>query len=267
MAATSIARIPLASIADRCPAIFADKPSPKMSDKYGFFNTGTVLKTLEQEGYAVIKAHQDRAQSRDPRFVRHMVSLAHTDALDGMRNLVVGEAIPTINLINSHNGRTKFIVTSGLFRLVCSNGLMIADKGQAEQAKLRHATSLVDQVIARMRDAADRVTKVTQQIVDWRNIELTQAEMDDYARRAALLRFGEAGAGYDVESILNTRRVEDEGRSLWRVMNRVQENLMAGGVSGRSALGRNITSRPVNGITQDLTFNGALWELTEQVAA
>ncbi len=188
------------------------------------------------------------------------------NALNNKSKLLVGEVIPTINLINSHNGKSKFHLFSGMFRLVCSNGLIIADKGNAEMEQMRHAASLVDEVIKRMRAAAARVTQTTRQIEHWRNVELSETEVTAFATRALELRFGESAKAYDVETALQTRRDEDAGRTMWRVLNRVQENLSKGGVIGRSALGRQIRSRALNGITADVAFNKGIWELAEGIA-
>ena len=50
---------------------------------------------------------------------------------------------------------------------------------------------------------------------------------------------------------------------LWAVFNRVQENLVKGGLNGRTANGRNQRTRPVQGIDQNLRLNRALWLLAE----
>ena len=248
------------------PAVFATEAHPSMSSRYGFFNTGEILNIMANEGYVTVEAKQDPARRRLPGYVRHQVKLVHEDALNNKSKLLVGEVIPTINLINSHNGKSKFHLFSGMFRLVCSNGLIIADKGNAEMEQMRHAASLVDEVIKRMRAAAARVTQTTRQIEHWRNVELSETEVTAFATRALELRFGESAKAYDVETALQTRRDEDAGRTMWRVLNRVQENLSKGGVIGRSALGRQIRSRALNGITADVAFNKGIWELAEGIA-
>ena len=48
-----------------------------------------------------------------------------------------------------------------------------------------------------------------------------------------------------------------------KVFNRTQENLLRGGLHGRSANGRRQTTRPVHGIDQDLRLNRALWLLAD----
>ncbi|MFM9755269.1 DUF932 domain-containing protein, partial [Streptomyces turgidiscabies] len=55
----------------------------------------------------------------------------------------------------------------------------------------------------------------------------------------------------------------DRKNDLWAVFNRVQENLVKGGLNGRTANGRNQRTRPVQGIDQNLRLNRALWLLAE----
>jgi hypothetical protein len=50
---------------------------------------------------------------------------------------------------------------------------------------------------------------------------------------------------------------------LWSVFNRVQENLVKGGLSGRAANGRQQSTRPVQGIDQNVRLNRALWLLAD----
>ena len=60
-----------------------------------------------------------------------------------------------------------------------------------------------------------------------------------FAERALALRFTDiASSGMEPSRLLTCRRPEDVGDDLWSVMNRVQENLLRGGISRRSASGR-----------------------------
>jgi hypothetical protein len=58
---------------------------------------------------------------------------------------------------------------------------------------------------------------------------------------------------------------------LWHTLNRVQENVIAGGLSAieRDAEGRRIrrvTTRQVKGIDADVRLNRSLWQLAERMA-
>ena len=52
---------------------------------------------------------------------------------------------------------------------------------------------------------------------------------------------------------------------MWTTFNRVQENLMTGGLSGRAKSGRAMKTRPVAGIDQNVKLNRALWVLAEEM--
>lgn len=68
------------------------------------------------------------------------------------------------------------------------------------------------------------------------------------------------------DDILEARRTEDAGSTLWQVFGRTQENLFKGGLRGRSTSGRATRTRAINSVTEDVRLNRALWKLTERFA-
>ena len=71
---------------------------------------------------------------------------------------------------------------------------------------------------------------------------------------------------------MQTRRSADHGNDLWRTLNRIQENIIRGGVSyiQRDDKGRRVARRqtlPINGIDQNTSVNRALWQLAEEMKA
>ena len=85
-----------------------------------------------------------------------------------------------------------------------------------------------------------------------------------FARAALALKYDEATPAPITESqVLMPRRHDDSRRDLWSVFNRTQENLIKGGLSGRSANGRRQHTRPVQGIDSDVRLNRALWLLAD----
>ncbi|MNY58986.1 hypothetical protein D3C86_1953870 [compost metagenome] len=65
--------------------------------------------------------------------------------------------------------------------------------------------------------------------------------------------------------LLVPRRLEDDSPDLWSAYNRVQENLTQGGLHGRTATGRRHSTRPIQGIDQNLKINRALWILAKGI--
>jgi hypothetical protein len=245
------------------PAAFAEGYAPHLSEKYGFISTADALKVMFEEGYQVVQATQDKARQRNPAYVRHSLTLRHESALD--QQAAVGEYVPQILLINSHNGRTKLSMRVGLFRFVCSNGMVVGDT--VMQEAIRHSQNVANEVIERLRHASAMTGKLYQKTEEWQKIELSQAQAQTFAQKAAEMRFGkERAAMYAPDEILQLRRPEDEGNTLWRIFNRVQENTTMQSLVGKSANGRAVQSRKLLGIGENTAYNERLWALAEQFA-
>ncbi|MEO8806653.1 MAG: hypothetical protein ABI433_11260 [Burkholderiaceae bacterium] len=87
---------------------------------------------------------------------------------------------------------------------------------------------------------------------------------------ALALRYGERAAGQPAapvtaEQLIEARRPEDLGHSLWVSMNRLQENMLWGGQAGRSAQGRRMRTRAVGRSDRSVNLNRALWVLAEEM--
>lgn len=242
------------------PAVLTEECRGSMSSKYSHISTIGVIEEFEEHGFYPVQAKQDKVNSRDPRYVRHAVVLRHESSIGTPSE--VGEEVPQILLINSHNGRTKLRLHAGLYRFVCANGLVIGqDKFRAEVV---HKGNIIDSVATYVEDYASNLSQIAKTIDIWRGIELTAARADEFAREAAVLRFGSEGAKmFTPNLLLEARREEDENRNLWRVFNRVQENTTKGGLKATSATGRAISTREIVGIGRDLSYNDALWQLAE----
>lgn len=81
------------------------------------------------------------------------------------------------------------------------------------------------------------------------------------------MRYGEEESPVRPDQIIAPRRREDAGQSLWQTFNVIQENLIRGGLDGRRQTSdgriRRSTTRPINGIDQNVGLNRALWTLAE----
>lgn len=63
--------------------------------------------------------------------------------------------------------------------------------------------------------------------------------------------------------MLTPCRREDKKYDLWATFQRVQENMIKGGLSGRNSQGKRKRTRAVKGIEGDLKLNGSLWQIAE----
>lgn len=250
-----------AEIRERAPSVFAKRPAHQMSDRYQFVNTAAIVSMMRDSGYEVTRATQDSATRRDSAFVRHSITMRWSES-----DLVVGECIPQLLLTNAHNGCSSLRVTLGLYRVLCENGLLVA--AESSVAIVRHSKSPLEDAVAWLKDSVLRLSSAEQTVRSWMGTELTDEQARSFAVAAAKLRFGlDKMNSYPVCRLLEARRTEDEGHSLWKVFNRVQENTTKPGLVGRSAHGRPIATRALNGITQDWKYNLQLWRLAASYAS
>ena len=97
--------------------------------------------------------------------------------------------------------------------------------------------------------------------------QLSEDERRLLGEVSLVARYGEDESPLRPEQIIEPRRREDMGNSLWTTFNVIQENVVRGGLQGRkrNAEGRirRAQTRAINGIDQNVTLNRALWTLAE----
>jgi uncharacterized protein (DUF1697 family) len=160
----------------------------------------------------------------------------------------------------------------GMYRLACNNGLMVPD-GVIQTVKVQHTGKVLDTVTDGAYQVLDGLTRVIESRDGMRALTLNDGEQKAFAHAAALLRFEpEEGEELPVtpDQVNRARRHADIGADLWTTFNRVQENVIKGGLVGRTrdSLGRvkKRATREVKGIDQDVKLNRALWTLAQEMA-
>ena len=102
------------------PAVFAGNASARTKPTYRFINTADVLQALLEAGFQPSAAQQTRTRSgSDPTYARHMIRLRRT-----RESLTLVDCIPEICLINAHDGTSAYQLLAGLYRPLCTNGLL-----------------------------------------------------------------------------------------------------------------------------------------------
>lgn len=141
---------------------------------------------------------------------------------------------------------------------------MVVPDGLATQVKVRHTGSL-DDVIEGVYSVVHDVQALPAVIQDYQGLHLSRDDQQAFAKAALELR--ESTLPVTPEQLLRARRAEDTGTDLWTVTNRVQENLVQGGLYSRSSTGRWMRTRPIKDIQADQKLNKALFVLAEHFRA
>lgn len=246
-------------IREVAPSIFAEGKHESCSDRYTYIQTSDVLDALRKEGFAPFMVAQNRVRDEGKReHTKHMLRLRHTSQING------AEANEVI-LLNSHDGTSSYQMLAGQYRFVCANGLITGDT--QNDIRVPHKGNVVERVIAAAFDVLGDFRRVVMHREEMKSLTLTQEQQRKFAKQALALRYEDAAkpAPITEDELLLPRRIEDRAGDLWTTFNRVQENLVRGGLPIRTATGRLTRTRPIVGITQNLKLNRGLWVLATKL--
>ena len=246
------------------PSIFAEAPHSKLSERYTLIPTGRVLEALEHEGFVPTRVMQARVRDGSGiGYAKHLVRLRHRDQLG--RPAAVDAIVPEVVLVNSHDGSSSYQLHAGLYRFVCSNGMVVAD-GCIGSLSIRHTGNVVDEVIEGVYEVVHETPTLIERVGEYRATRVNDREALVLANAALELKYESGRAPIAPEQLIVPRRTEDHGADLWSRINVVQENLLRGGLRGRSASGRRMHTRAVASVTDDVRLNKALWRLADEFA-
>jgi hypothetical protein len=239
------------------PSIFAEDKHTSRSERYSYIPTAAVLTELRKEGFQPFMVCQTRVRQDDRRdHTKHLIRLRHASQING-------EEANEIILLNSHDGTSSYQMLAGMFRFVCKNGLVCGDT--VADVRVPHKGDVAGQVIEGAYEVLHGFDRAQTSRDAMRAITLEQGEADVFARAALALKYDdpEKPAPITESQLLASRRFDDNRPDLWSVFNRTQENLVRGGLLGRTANGRRQHTRPVQGIDQNVRLNRALWLLAD----
>jgi len=250
-------------IKNSAPLIFAEAPTnPDVSDKYLFVNTETIIDDLEKLGWLPVQAAQRKARKKEGTiFSKHMVAFQNPNIMitsqDG------DNAYPRILLTNSHDGMQAFKFSVGIFRLVCSNGLVVADE-QFSDFKIKHKGYSFEELRNVVRQAVEDLPNRVQVMNDMKSRILTVTEKRKLAIDAMLIRAGINTLQYDeetIDEILEPKRSEDKGDDLWRVFNVIQEKITQGEFHAALKGAKVRKVRKIKSFEKDMKVNKELFKL------
>ena len=245
------------------PSVFAEGKHASRSERYTYIPTIDVLRGLRKEGFEAFMVAQGQSRIEGKaEFTKHMIRMRHAGQVQ-----TKPEANEII-LINSHDGASSYQLLSGVFRFVCCNGLVVGTV--SNDIRIPHRGDIQGEVIEGAFRVLEDFEAVDASTEGMKALTLQPEEEHAFATAALALRFGERTEGQPpapvtAEQLMEARRPEDLGHSLWTTFQRVQENTLRGGQPGRSVQGRRIHTRAVGSIDRSVSLNRALWVLAEEM--
>ena len=227
------------------PSVFATSPSPKMSDKYTFVPTIEVIENFDREGWKVYSAKQVGKGN----YAQHELRLRNGELPQ------VGDSLIEAVIRNSHNGISSFSVSSGLHRLVCSNGLTVPTS-VADAISVRHMNFDLGMVREITDQFAERLPVIQRSVGKMESTFLSEGQLVDFVNKSAMIRWEKSSIPkFKLEDFLRPERDGDVGNSVWKTFNVIQEKFVRGGMKYNSKKGRVVSMRELKNFYNITSFN------------
>jgi len=261
----------------KAPYVFAENPTnPGVSDRYVMATTETIIDDMAKLGWDVVDCKQQRANKRSKVRSFHMLAFQNpkvfiTKIANNGEETV--DCFPRIILTNSHDGFHSFKFMIGLFRCVCSNGLVIATDTFAD-VSIRHINYTFDELREMVAKAISTVSDNISVMNEMQKTILNEEQKKALATEALKIRGGDDEdkplkvADDDLEDILTPVRDDDKANDLWTVFNILQEKIIKGNFKMISNTNNKVRkARPITGLAKDLEINQALFRYASSMRA
>lgn len=143
----------------------------------------------------------------------------------------IGNDYVELVISNSYDGTIPFAVNLGIFRLVCSNGMVVGDS--LYNARVKHiGNGFQDAVTEALNNALNHVGDLKNRVEALKGYELSDSQKLELAERVfkARLRDVKNLVGFDFTRSLRPERREDFASDAWTFINVLQEKCLRGGV-------------------------------------
>ena len=217
----------------------------KIKTKEFYIPTLDVITKLQHEGWQLKGVDEQRGKNR--KISSNYVQMQHPD-FSVKNSKGKDEAYTSITISNSCNGAKPLQMSLGMFRQVCTNGLVRFDQ-HAEAENIKHIEVNYMNLDRFITSVTNKTGKLLNEVSEMKHKGLSLEEMRKLAHEAASLRYNDLD-DINIDDLLTVNRVEDESNDLWTVFNRIQENL----------------THDVSNMNEDIRLNKQLFSLANQYA-
>jgi len=249
-------------IREIAPSVFTAKADKSSTSKhYVHIPTEKVIDDMATLGWGVVDAKQVKAR-KNQGYQKHMVVFGNDDiTITGKDGDTV---MPRILMTNSHDGKNSFQFQAGLYRLVCSNGLVIADAEFANM-KIRHMGYDLAELKIVIQEIVEKLPLTVECMNKLKAKQLSENEQIEFAKKALATRLDEKQISKytsdDIVELLNPTREEDKGNDMWSVYNVIQEKIVHGMFEVYGVRGKVRKARKIKNFKQDTQVNQELYQL------
>lgn len=238
-----------------------------LSEKYSLVNTGQLIDVAEKMGFTIHSVKYPRSK-KEHNTALHVVRLDHAD----FKGNTEKQERPQIVITNSHNGTSSLRIMAGVFRLVCSNGLVAGTNFL--NIRLRHVGLKQSDIEKQLEIACKKTLELATVVEKFKQYNIKHERIAELLNQALFIKGEVSGLDvYELQTLVNdynrsrlnrVRRIEDNKLDAWTVLNRLQENsLLNSSLVYQNIYGERHYLRATNNIQKQIELNQRLWSLIE----
>lgn len=247
------------------PSMFARTGSPTRSERFLPIPTVAHVEEMLTRGWGIYEVSQNRSRKEDEdMFSKHMLRMRK---LEDFNTAPTKEGFGEVVIINANNGTSRFRVMAGFYRFICSNGMVVGNTLGGVDIKHTVTEKNLALLEASEKVMGEDFPRMFDQIDYLRTKRLGRDAQVELAQHAITARYGDTHQPITPADLLAAQREEDAGDEAWKVLSRIQENVIYGGFKVRSVLfGRQSTVRGVQRPDLSQKINSAIWERALELA-
>ena len=165
----------------RVPAAFASSAHESRSPAYTFIPLRS-HRRLGAAGFYPVDARQ-AVRARSALHARHLIRFRRR-----VETVALRDAVPDFVFLNSHDGTSAYQLRVGLYRAVCTNGLVVS-VGEFPAFRVAHRGDVVADVVRAALEIGERFGALARSVERLERRRLDHLEQLDFAAQALVLRF------------------------------------------------------------------------------
>lgn len=244
--------------------VSTNTPSKEMSKSYQVFDSGklvdSIINTKDIDGNTLFQVREIKMRKTRKGNEHLTLRGVHMIRLTSVKPMVInGDTVyPEMVIYNSYDGSSALTVHMGIFRSVCSNGLIVASHDFGT-FKIRHIGTEEQQALNLVLQFTEKCDEIIQLQTKLHNTVLTEPQKIELAKQAAKLRYNTPLTDVQAIAFLEPSRTEDIGMDMWSVYNVIQGKVLGGGYKIEGLNKK--TTKPIIRAEQDLKLNKKLFEI------
>jgi len=249
--------------------VFTEGAHLRTSDKYKFQSTDKLITRFVDQGFTISGITESRTRNPENKgYQKHIVVMENPEFTIDDNNRF------QLLLTNSHLGNCSLKINLGIYRTICSNGLVVGNS--MFEAIIPHVGkefySKVDIAIARLFESLPTIRKTVKLLMSTEVSDTLKINKFIQSVTGRILGKKDNLISVDFQSY-NPRRKDDVGNNAFTLFNRIQEVTIKGGLKyvtrsvdkTGNVYFRNNTTREVKSIDRLLDLNKFCWDKANEL--